>query len=44
MTKTNFEKLHPSAIEIGGKAVDVLLARFDDTMAGKSVSSMQSMK
>lgn len=43
-TKTNFEKLHPSAIEIGSKAVDVLLARFDDTMAGKSVSSIQSMK
>lgn len=44
MTDTNFEKLHPSAIEIGGKAVDVLLARFDDTMAGKEVSSFQSVK
>ena len=43
-TQTNFEKLHPSAIVIGGKAVDVLLARFNDTMAGKSVSSMQSVK
>lgn len=43
-TQTNFEQLHPSAIEIGGKAVDVLLARFDDTMAGKSVSFMQSVK
>src|SRR3990170_1537149 len=44
ITKTNFEKFHPSAVEIGGKAVDVLLARFDDTMAGKKVSSMQSVK
>jgi len=44
MTDTNFEKLHPSAIEIGGKAVDVLLARFDDTMAGKETSRFQSMK
>lgn len=33
-----------TAVEIGGKAIDVLLARFDDTMAGKSVSSIQSMK
>lgn len=44
MTDTSFEKLHPSAIEIGGKAVDVLLARFDDTMAGKKTSMMQSVK
>lgn len=44
MTGTNFEKLHPSAVEIGGKAVDILLARFDDTMAGKKVSSIQSVK
>lgn len=44
MTDTGFEKLHPSAIEIGGKAVDVLLARFDDTMAGKETSSFQSVK
>lgn len=44
MTKTNFEKLHPSAIEIGGKAVDVLLARFDDTMSGKKTSMFQSVK
>jgi len=44
MTDTNFEKLHPSAIEIGGKAVDVLLARFDDTMAGKKTSMFQSIK
>jgi len=44
ITDTNFEKLHPSAIEIGGKAVDVLLARFDDTMAGKETSMFQSVK
>ena len=44
MTDTNFEKLHPGAIEIGGKAVDVLLARFDDTMAGKETSMFQSVK
>lgn len=44
MTGTDFEKFHPSAVEIGGKAVDVLLARFDDTMAGKKVSSFQSLK
>lgn len=44
MTDTNFETLHPSAIEIGGKAVDVLLARFDDTMAGKETSMFQSVK
>jgi hypothetical protein len=44
MTSTNFEKFHPSAIEIGGKAVDVLLARFDDTMAGNKTSMMQSVK
>jgi hypothetical protein len=44
ITDTNFEKLHPSAIEIGGKAVDILLARLDDTMAGKEVSSIQSVK
>lgn len=43
-TGTDFEKLHPSAVEIGGKAVDVLLARFDDTMAGKTVDRIQSVK
>lgn len=41
---TNFEKFHPSAAEIGGKAVDVLLARFEDTMAGKNTSMFQSLK
>ena len=44
LTDTGFEKFHPSAIEIGGKAVDVLLARFDDTIAGREVSSIQSSK
>jgi len=44
MTATDFKKFQPSAIEIGGKAVDVLLARFNDTMTGKEVSAMQSMK
>ncbi len=44
ITDTNFEKLHPSAIEIGGKAADILLARLDDTMAGKEVSRIQSVK
>ena len=40
----DFEKFHPSAVEIGTKAVDVLLARFDDTMAGKEVERVQSYK
>jgi hypothetical protein len=44
ITNTNFEKLHPSAVEIGGKAVDVLLARLDDTIAGREVSSIQFAK
>ena len=44
VTDTGFEKLHPSAIEIGGKAVDVLLSRFNDTMAGKETSRFQSVK
>jgi len=41
---TNFEKFHPSAVEIGSKAVDVLLARLDDTLAGKETSMFQSVK
>lgn len=44
LTGTNFEKLHPSAITMGGKAIEVLLARFDDTIAGNQVSSIQFMK
>jgi len=44
ITDTDFVKFHPSAVDIGGKAVDVLLARFDDTMAGKKTSMFQSVK
>ena len=44
VTSTNFEKMHPKAIEIGTQAVDVLLTRLDDTLSGKGTSSVQSMK
>lgn len=44
MTSTNYLKMHPKAIEIGGKAIEVLLARLDDTLAGKGSSSVQGMK
>lgn len=44
MTSADFAKLHPSALEIGEKAVDVLLARFDNMMAGNKVSRMQRIK
>ena len=44
ITDTGFEKFHPSALEIGGKAMDVLLTRLDDTIAGREVSSIQSSK
>ena len=44
VTGTNFKKMHPKAVEIGAKAVEVLLARLDDTIAGKEVSSIQSVK
>jgi hypothetical protein len=40
---TDFKKFRPSAIKIGAKAVDVLVSRLDDSMAGKEVSSMQRM-
>lgn len=40
---TDFVKFRPSAVKIGAKAVGVLVSRFDDSMAGKEVSSMQSM-
>jgi hypothetical protein len=44
-TGADFEKMHPSVLETGGKAIDVLLlARFEDTMAGKKVDSVQSVK
>lgn len=44
LTATNFEKLHPSALTIGAKSVEVLLTRFDDTIDGNQVSSIQFMK
>jgi hypothetical protein len=44
LTATNFEKLHPSALTIGGKSVEVLLTRFDDTMAGNKISGIQFLK
>jgi hypothetical protein len=44
ITNTNFTKMHPKAIEIGGKAVEVLLARLDDTINGKGTSFVQSVK
>lgn len=44
LTNTNFEKLHPSAVDMGKKAVGVLMARFTDTMEGKKVSFIQKMK
>lgn len=44
MTSADFENLHPSAVEIGEKAIDELLARFDDMMTGKKVSRMQRRK
>lgn len=43
-TGADFEKMHPSALDIGGKAIDVLLSRFDDTLAGRDVERMQSLK
>jgi len=41
---TDFKKFHPSAKDMGEKAVKTLVARFDDTISGKQVSSVQSMK
>jgi hypothetical protein len=43
-TGADFVKMQPSAIEMGAKAVDVLLARFDDTLAGRQVDRVQSVK
>lgn len=43
-TGADFIKLHPSAVEIGGKAVEVLLTRLDDTIAGRSVDRVQWTK
>jgi hypothetical protein len=44
MTKTRFEKLHPSAVLIGGYATDVLVERFVDTIEGRGTSSFQKIK
>ena len=44
LTATNFEKLHPSAISMGDETIEVLLTRFDDTIAGNKVSGIQFMK
>ena len=44
VTKTRFKKLHPSAITIGSKAMDVLLARFSDAVEGRKVSMFQKLK
>lgn len=44
ITGTSFEKFHPSALEMAGKGMETLYARFDDTMNGKSASMFQSVK
>lgn len=44
LTDTNFEKMHPSAILIGGYATDVLVERFQSTMEGKKTSIFQRTK
>jgi len=44
MTATNFEKMQPSAIKVADKALHVLMHRFSDTMAGRTVAAMQSVK
>jgi hypothetical protein len=44
MAGTNFEKLHPSAIETAGEAMDVLLARLDYAMADKEASSIKNLR
>lgn len=41
-TGADLVKLQPSAIEMGARAIEVLLARFDDTMAGRPVERIQS--
>ena len=40
----DFEKMQPAAIQIGGKSMEVLMTRFEDTMAGKDVERVQSIK
>jgi hypothetical protein len=41
---TDFEKMHPSAVLIGGHAVNVILQRFQDTMEGKGTSVFQRVR
>ncbi|MEN8141934.1 MAG: hypothetical protein ABFR97_12010 [Thermodesulfobacteriota bacterium] len=43
-TGTDFEKLHPTAVQIGSYAVDILVQRFQDTMSGKGTSTFQAVK
>jgi hypothetical protein len=44
MSNADFEKFHPSAVETGAKAVEVILARLDSMVAGNSVGRMQRIK
>lgn len=44
LTATNFEKMHPSAVLIGGYATDILVERFQSTMAGEKTSIFQKTK
>jgi hypothetical protein len=44
ITITNFENLHQSAIEIRGMEIDVLIARLNDKIAGRNITSFQSLK
>lgn len=43
-TGTDFLKMQPSAVEIGAKAIEVLVARFGDTIVGREVDRIQSVK
>lgn len=43
-TGADYFKLQPSAVEIGGKAVEVLLTRLEDTLAGRPVDRVQWTK
>jgi hypothetical protein len=43
-TGADYAKLQPSAVEVGSEAVDVLLARLEDTLAGRSVARVQWTK
>lgn len=44
ITKTDYKKMHPSAVLIGQRAIDVLISRFTDTMEGKKVGMFQKIK